>query len=78
MVWDWNLDTEDWKSTTDNIVSKVLLNGRNKDELVLLVHEKAQTVEALDGIIKILKERGYEIVPITEDKEAMNFWRKNL
>lgn len=78
LVWDWNLDTEDWKSTTDNIVSKVLLNGRNKDELVLLVHEKAQTVEALDGIIKILKERGYEIVPITEDKEAMNFWRKNL
>ena len=78
MVWDWNLDTEDWKSTTDNIVSKVLLNGRNKDELVLLVHEKAQTVEALDGIIKILKERGYEIVPITEEKEAMNFWRKNL
>lgn len=78
LVWDWNLDTEDWKSTTDNIVSKVLLNGRNKDELVLLVHEKAQTVEALDGIIKILKERGYEIIPITEDEEAMNFWRKNL
>jgi len=78
LVWDWNLDTEDWKSTTDNIVSNVLLNGRNKDELVLLVHEKAQTVEALDGIIKILKERGYEIVPITEEKEAMNFWRKNL
>ena len=78
LVWDWNLDTEDWKSTTDNIVSKVLLNGRNKDELVLLVHEKAQTVEALDGIIKILKERGYEIIPITEEKEAMNFWRKNL
>ena len=78
LVWDWNLDTEDWKSTTDNIVSNVLLNGRNKDELVLLVHEKEQTVEALDGIIMILKERGYKILPITEEKEAMNFWNKNL
>lgn len=78
LVWDWNLDTEDWKSTTDNIVSNVLLNGRNKDELVLLVHEKEQTVEALEGIIKVLKERGYQILPITEDKEAMNFWSKNL
>ena len=78
LVWDWNLDTKDWKSTTDNIVSNVLLNGRNKNELVLLVHEKSQTVEALEGIIKILKERGYEILPITEDKEAMNFWRRNL
>ena len=78
LVWDWNLDTKDWKSTTDNILSNVLLNGRNKNELVLLVHEKEQTVKALDGIIKVLKERGYEILPITEDKEAMNFWRKNL
>lgn len=78
LVWDWNLDTEDWKSTTDSIVSNVLLNGRNKDELVLLVHEKEQTVEALDGIIMILKERGYKILPITEEKEAMNFWNKNL
>ena len=60
------------------IVSNVLLNGRNKDELVLLVHEKEQTVEALDGIIMILKERGYKILPITEEKEAMNFWNKNL
>ena len=56
----------------------MFLNGRNKDELVLLVHEKEQTVEALDGIIIILKERGYKILPITEEKEAMNFWNKNL
>ena len=78
LIWDWNLDTKDWKSTTDNIVSNVLLNGRKKDELVLLVHEKEQTIKALDDIIKVLKERGYQILPITEDKEAMNFWRKNL
>ena len=60
------------------VLWKGCLNGRNKDELVLLVHEKEQTVEALDGIIMILKERGYKILPITEEKEAMNFWNKNL
>ena len=42
------------------------------------MHEKEQTVEALEGIIMVLKERGYQILPITEDKEAMNFWSKNL
>lgn len=78
LVWDWNLDTEDWKATTDNILSNVLLNGRNKEDLVLLMHEKEQTVEALDGIIKVLKERGYKILPITEDTEVMNFWNENL
>ncbi len=78
LVWDWNLDTEDWKATTDNILSNILLYGRNKEDLVILMHEKEQTVEALDGIIKVLKERGYRILPITEDIEAMNFWSKNL
>ena len=38
----------------DNIVSNVLLNGRNKDELVLLVHEKEQTVEALGKVILLI------------------------
>ena len=77
-VWDWNLDTEDWKCTTDNILSNILLYGRHKQDLVILIHEKEQTVEALDGIITVLKARGYKILPITEDKEAMNFWKKNL
>lgn len=78
LVWDWNLDTEDWKATTDNILSNILLYGRDKEDLVILMHEKEQTVEALEGIIMILKERGYKILPITEDKEAMNFWSENL
>lgn len=78
LVWDWNLDTEDWRATTDNILSNVLLYGKDVDNLVVLMHEKEQTVDALDGIIKILKERGYSILPITQDKEAMNFWNKNL
>lgn len=78
LVWDWNLDTKDWKATTDNILSNILLYGRNKEDLVILMHEKEQTVEALEGIIIVLKERGYRILPITEDKEAMNFWSKNL
>ena len=60
------------------VLSNVLLYGKDVDNLVVLMHEKEQTVDALDGIIKILKERGYSILPITQDKEAMNFWNKNL
>ena len=46
--------------------------------LVILMHEKEQTVDALDNIIRVLKERGYKIMPITEDIEAMNFWNKTM
>lgn len=78
LIWDWNLDTEDWKSTTDLIVSNVLYYGRENQELVVLMHEKEQSVESLNSVIKILKERGYEILPITEYKTPKNFWRSNL
>lgn len=78
LMWDWNLDTEDWRATTDNIVSNVLYYARNRDNLVILMHEKEQTVEALEGIITVLKERGYTILPIRRDTQARNFWDKNL
>lgn len=78
IMWDWNLDTQDWKGTTDNIVSNVLYYGRDNPNLVVLIHEKKQTVEALDSMIKVLKERDYNIVPISEDVKALNFWDKSI
>lgn len=78
LIWDWNVDTLDWKATTDQIVSNVLYYGRKHDELVLLIHEKEQTVEALGNIIRVLKERGYKIVPISEQIDEKNFWKANL
>lgn len=77
-VWDWNLDTEDWKGTSDNIVSNILYYARNKSKLVILVHEKQQTVDALEGVIRVLKERGYTIMPITEDIQPHNYWNKTM
>lgn len=77
-IWDWNLDTQDWRSTSDSIVSNILCYGRNKNELIILMHEKEQSVNALDNIIKILREREYEIRPLTEDVEGKNFWKGNL
>lgn len=77
-VWDWNLDTQDWKATTDTIVSNVLYYGRDNPNLVILMHEKEQTVEALNNMIKVLRERGYDILAINEDMQERNFWDKNL
>ncbi|HSQ87612.1 polysaccharide deacetylase family protein [Romboutsia sp.] len=77
-MWDWNLDTQDWNGTTDNIVSNILYYGRNNPNLVILMHEKQQTVESLQSIIRVLKERGYNILPITEDIQEKNYWDGNL
>lgn len=78
MIWDWNVDTLDWRSTSDQIVSNVLYYGRKHEELVLLFHEKEQTLEALNSSIRVLKERGYKILPISEKISEKNFWKGNL
>lgn len=77
-IWDWNLDTEDWKSTTDLILNNVNKYAGHNNEIVLLMHEKEQSVRALQGIIDKLKEKGYTIMPISENEEPKNFWKQNL
>ena len=77
-LWDWDLDTEDWKSNSTQIIESVKKYTENKKEVVILIHEKNQTVEALDGILKYLIEQGYEILPIQQEQQPQNFWIGNL
>ncbi|MDR1774538.1 MAG: polysaccharide deacetylase [Clostridioides sp.] len=77
-IWDWNVDTEDWKSNTTQIVSSVKVAGSDKKKLIVLIHEKKQSVKALDDIISVLKSNGYKILPIKESYEPQNFWNNNI
>ena len=77
-VWDWNIDTEDWKSSSSEIVENTITYSKNKNEIIVLIHEKKQTVEALDSLISYLIKEGYDIIPINEDQNPKNFWLKNL
>lgn len=76
-IWDWTLDTEDWKSTSPQIVQSIKQNAKG-NEIVILIHERKQTVAVLDQIIKYLKSQGYEIVPITQTQEEQNYWNEKL
>lgn len=77
-VWDWNLDTQDWRATSEEIVNNVDVYSNEHRELVLLMHEKEQTVKALQQMIDILKEKGYTILPIKENDYHKNYWEQNL
>ena len=69
-VYDWNVDSGDAKG--NNIPASVLINnvsknlkdkdGNYKNPAIILMHDcmtKNTTVEALPGIIKLLKDEGY-------------------
>ncbi|MDR0880329.1 MAG: polysaccharide deacetylase [Clostridioides sp.] len=77
-IWDWNVDTLDWKSTSEQIVNNVMYYGKNSDELIVLIHEKEQSVRALDTIIRILENRGYDIRAISQEQTPKNFWEGNI
>jgi peptidoglycan/xylan/chitin deacetylase (PgdA/CDA1 family) len=62
----WTIDSGDWRenATTDGVVSKILGNASNG--AIFIEHVGSpQTAEGLPRIIAGLRERGYEIVPLS-------------
>jgi len=60
-MWDWTLDSQDWNlpGKPDEIVELISKN-LHRDQEVILLHEREQTVQALPRIMKILEDRGYK------------------
>ncbi|TBX37874.1 polysaccharide deacetylase [Bacillus thuringiensis] len=60
-IWDWTIDSEDWKlKNNPNQIIENVKKSTTDDVEVVLMHEKAQTLQVLPQIIKFYKEKGYE------------------
>lgn len=64
----WSVDSLDWKNYgVDAIVNEVLNNKSLKPGAIILMHNSAKyTIQALPKVIEGLKEKGYEIVPVSQ------------
>lgn len=64
----WNVDSLDWKDYgVESILKTVLENKELQNGSIILCHNGAKyTVDALDQLIAGLKEKGYELVPISK------------
>ncbi len=76
ILWDWNIDSTDWKLTNGQYVERVIqateaLEG--KQPLVVLLHEKPTTVEYLEKLLIYYHDNGYEMEAITETMEPIQF-----
>lgn len=76
--YDWNVSAEDAsskatsRSISNNITYGVLRNSRS----IVLLHDfesRTATMDALDGIIKDLKDYGYKFDKLTNQIEPINF-----
>ena len=81
-VWDWTIDSLDWKynkmpvdAASSQIVQNVLTNANQSKEVILMHDIHPQSVAAVPAIIKGLKEKGYEFEAYHEDEHfSVNFW----
>ena len=64
----WDVDSLDWKNLgTEHEINQVLNHKHLGNGSIILFHNDAKfTPQALDTIIKGLKDKGFEIVPISE------------
>ena len=64
----WDVDSLDWKDYgVDSILDTVLNHKALQNGSIILCHNGAKyTAEALDALITGLKDKGYEIVPISK------------
>lgn len=64
----WSVDSLDWKDYGVDSITNTVLNHKNlQNGAIILCHNGAKyTANALEILIKGLKEQGYEIVPISE------------
>ena len=64
----WDVDSLDWKDYgADSIIKTVAQNEHLGNGSIILCHNGARyTAEALDVLIRTLKEAGYQFVPVSE------------
>ena len=68
----WTVDSSDWRvKNTDKILNNILPNV--KDGSIILMHDNhSYAVKALDDVIKVLSEKGYQFVTVSELLEIKN------
>ncbi|WP_410513649.1 polysaccharide deacetylase family protein [Paenibacillus sp. BR2-3] len=82
-LWDWNVDSEDWKYKGDSskIYNSVMVQiyklQKTKFNPVILMHDQKATLKVLPRILESLKKEGYQFQfrSITDDMVAVNFWK---
>lgn len=76
-LWDWNVDSKDWKFTSEKYVHHILAQLESNQfegiPRVILLHDKNTTLEHLEKLLIRLTELGYDMKPLTEDMEPVVF-----
>lgn len=76
-LWDWNVDSEDWKyhsgEYVQNVMDQLASYAYENQPKVILMHEKPATLAYLDSLLQKLTDQGYNMEALTEEMEPVTF-----
>ncbi|MEI5905586.1 polysaccharide deacetylase family protein [Bacillus spongiae] len=76
-IWDWNVDSEDWKypnrTMVDIVISSVQELEAEQQNPVILFHDSKATLEQMEDVITFLLEEGYELKAIDDSLPALTW-----
>lgn len=62
----WTIDTIDWKQPSVEVIVSRIQSGASNGDIILMHIGGINTPEAVDQVIPILKQMGYELVTLSE------------
>ncbi|CAI6039580.1 Peptidoglycan-N-acetylglucosamine deacetylase [Paenibacillus sp. JJ-100] len=80
-LWDWNVDSLDWKykkdhqKVYDNVMSQVHKVKNKGVTPVVLMHDQEATLKVLPRVLKTLKAEGYQFKILNKNVQPVNFWK---
>lgn len=76
-MWDWTIDTYDWKSYHNpSAILERVMNQSDEQVEVILMHDSSVTVKILPKVIDYLKAKGYTLLPYNPSSHSeVNFWK---
>ncbi|MGE6754469.1 polysaccharide deacetylase family protein [Rossellomorea sp. NPDC071047] len=76
-LWDWNVDSEDWKfhrgEYVHSVVDQLASFPYENQSKIILMHEKHTTLAYLDSLLKKLTDQGYNMKTLTEEMDPVTF-----
>jgi peptidoglycan/xylan/chitin deacetylase (PgdA/CDA1 family) len=64
IMWDWNIDSKDWlhrdKRMVDSIIEQLAAVPGKQEPIVILLHEREETLAQLPRLLEYLSEQKYE------------------
>ncbi|MEH7075820.1 polysaccharide deacetylase family protein [Neobacillus drentensis] len=77
IMWDWNIDSKDWyykdKRYVKSVIEQIKQKKHQNGPLVILLHERKETLAHLPKLLDYLKKHGYEGKPIEKTTVPVQF-----